>query len=237
MKIALASQFSNDKKEENFELIIRIIVELKGQVDLICFGEAFLQGFDALCWDYKKDEEIAINLRSKYLTDIKTAAKEHKISVSFGFYEVFEESIYSSYIVIDHSGEILHHYRRVSIGWKEVTKCDGHYKEGKAFSTFEFMGRNILVAVCGDLWHEKNIDAINNIEKDIILWPLHIDYSIEQWETSLNDYLIQTSKLKQPVLMINNLSKTSYGGCYYFKGGKIIKELTMENTGFLIFDI
>ncbi len=98
------------KIEDNFELIMRIMVDFKGQADLICFGEAFLHGFDALCWDYKKDKEIAINLRSKYLTDIKTAAKEHKISVSFGFYEVFEESIYSSYIIIDHSGEILYRY-------------------------------------------------------------------------------------------------------------------------------
>lgn len=237
MKIALASQFSNEKIEDNFELIMRIMLKLKGQVDLICFGEAFLHGFDALHWDYQKDKEIAICLESKYLTDIKTAAKDHEISVSFGFYEVFEDSIYSSYIVIDNKGEILYHYRRVSIGWKEVTKCDGHYKEGKVFSTFKFMGKNILVAVCGDLWYEKNIDAINSIETDIILWPLHIDFSIEQWEVGINDYLIQTSKLKQPVLMINNFSRTSYGGCYYFESGKIIKELTMGNIGFLIFDI
>ena len=54
MKIALTSQFSNEKTEDNFELIIRIRVEFKGQVDLICFGEAFLHGFDALYWDCKK---------------------------------------------------------------------------------------------------------------------------------------------------------------------------------------
>jgi len=31
MKIALVSQFGIDKTEENFELIIRVMIELKGQ--------------------------------------------------------------------------------------------------------------------------------------------------------------------------------------------------------------
>ncbi|MGD9761856.1 MAG: hypothetical protein AB7U52_05465 [Candidatus Izemoplasmatales bacterium] len=54
MRIALASQFSHEKIEDNFELIMRIMVDFKGQADLICFGEAFLHGFDALILGLQK---------------------------------------------------------------------------------------------------------------------------------------------------------------------------------------
>ncbi|MFA5719558.1 MAG: carbon-nitrogen hydrolase family protein [Acholeplasmataceae bacterium] len=237
MKIALASQLSDKNINNNFKRIKNTMMELKNQVDLISFGEAFLHGFDALSWDYQRDKEIAISIESHYIKEIQTAAKDHKTSVSFGFFELFENSIFCSYIVIDNHGEIIGHYKRVSPGWKEITKCDHHYKEGRNFSTFSYMGKEILIVVCGDLWYDENIDNINKMDKDFILWPVHLDYKLEQWDNEINDYLFQTSKLKKPVLMINNISKTSHGGCYYFENGKVIKELSMGKEGFLIIDL
>lgn len=57
MKIALASQVSEINIEINFKLIKSIMIELKQKVDLICFGEAFLHGFDALSWNYEQDKK------------------------------------------------------------------------------------------------------------------------------------------------------------------------------------
>src|SRR5690554_4429263 len=105
MKIALASQLSDKNINNNFEFLKNTMMELKDQVDLISFGEAFLHGFDALSWDYQKDKEIAICVESDYIKDIQIVAKYNKISVSFGFYEIFEDSIFCSYIVIDKNGE------------------------------------------------------------------------------------------------------------------------------------
>lgn len=98
------------------------------------------------------------------------------------------------------------------------------------------MEKDILVAICGDLWDDNNLSRINKLKKDLVLWPLHIDYEIEQWEKEFSDYLLQTEKLNKPVLMINNISKTSYGGCYYYHG-KVVKSLSMGIEGFLIQDI
>lgn len=236
MKIALASQVSEINIEINFKLIKSIMIELKQKVDLICFGEAFLHGFDALSWNYEQDKKIAISLESDYIKDIQLVAKHHQIAVSFGFYELFEDTIFCSYLFIDKGGVIINHYRRVSPGWKEITKCDNHYQEGKSFSTFNYMEKDILVAICGDLWDDNNLSRINKLKKDLVLWPLHIDYEIEQWEKEFSDYLLQTEKLNKPVLMINNISKTSYGGCYYYHG-KVVKSLSMGIEGFLIQDI
>jgi hypothetical protein len=36
-------------------------------------------------------------------------------------------------------------------------QCDSHYKVGGAFSTFKFIGHNLLLAVCGDFMHQADI--------------------------------------------------------------------------------
>lgn len=37
---------------------------------MICFGEAFLQGFDSLSWNYEKDKEIAYQKNPRLLEDL-----------------------------------------------------------------------------------------------------------------------------------------------------------------------
>jgi len=44
----------------------------EGKVEMLCFGEAFLQGFDALCWDYDTDKKIALELTSETMDRLKT---------------------------------------------------------------------------------------------------------------------------------------------------------------------
>src|SRR5690554_2651205 len=141
MKIALASQVSSNNIEDNFKLIRKSIEKLKDQVDLICFGEAFLHGFNALSWNYLIDKKIAISIDTNYIKNIQYLAKHNETAVSFGFYELFADNIFCSNIFINKNGEILNHYRRISSGWKVVSKCDEHYKEGSEFSTFNFMGK------------------------------------------------------------------------------------------------
>ena len=94
MKIALASQFSDNDIYINAKLINKSIISLKGQADLICFGEA-LHGFNALSWDYEKDKEIAIPVKSNHIKEIQLSAKQNKTAVSFGFYELNENSIFA----------------------------------------------------------------------------------------------------------------------------------------------
>lgn len=56
-------------------------------------------------------------------------------------------------------------------------------------------------------------------------------------DEEFNDYILQTSKINTPVLMINNFSKTSKGGCYSFIDGKVDRELPLGEEGFLIIQI
>ena len=55
MKIGLVSyEFNNGKIEYNIKKIEKAIIFGNGKADLLCFGEAFLQGFDSLSWQLQK---------------------------------------------------------------------------------------------------------------------------------------------------------------------------------------
>ena len=52
MRIGLVSyRCENRNTEFNMSQIELAMQRSKGKIDLLCFGEAFLQGFDALYWD------------------------------------------------------------------------------------------------------------------------------------------------------------------------------------------
>jgi len=238
MKIALASiENVNGDINCNQNKIIQTLNNLTNKVDLVCFGEAFLHGFDALTWEYEKDKNIALTVDSKYINEIRNHASKTKTAVGFGFFEIVAETIYCSYLVIGKDGSIVDHYQRVSIGWKYHQKTDYHYQEGNGFHSFKFMDKTIVIALCGDLWYQENTDAINEIEKDFVIWPSHLDYSIEMWEKEKNEHLQMSSKVNVPTLFINNISSTSLGGCRYYDKGRVMEELPMGSSGFLLLDI
>ena len=56
--VALASKpFVNGDIGANLTVVLATMAEGTALgADLVCFGEAFLQGFDSLCWDYAIDQ-------------------------------------------------------------------------------------------------------------------------------------------------------------------------------------
>ena len=117
MKIALASARIVDRDiSYNLSQMERYMKEAKTMgADLVCFGEAFLQGFNALFWQYEKDKEIALTTSSQTFAHIQSLTKEIGIDVLFGYNELSENAIYSSCALVA-NGKILHNYRRISIG-------------------------------------------------------------------------------------------------------------------------
>lgn len=83
MKIGLASkEFINKDIEKNTNTIIETMIEAKeNNANMICFGEAFLQGFDSLSWNYEKDKEMALSLSSLPIKILCNYAKKLGICV------------------------------------------------------------------------------------------------------------------------------------------------------------
>lgn len=96
------------------------------------------------------------------------------------------------------------------------------------------------MGLCGDFWHEKNIDMVSKIKKDIVLWPLFVDFNIQEFESQYKkEYAEQANKLKSKVLFINSISKESkaFGGSFEFLNGDILNELPIGTEGILYVEI
>lgn len=242
MKIGLAVKESiNNDIIQNIKVIKETIADAYNkQLDLVCFGEAFLQGFDCLSWNYQIDKNIAISVDSTDINDLRNYAKEKSIALAFGYIEINYGAIFSSYIFIGRDGQIVDNYRRVSPGWKEPIADKNYYFEGERFQSFRYLGKTFTSALCGDLWNLENIEVIKEINSDIVLWPVYVNFSIDEWyNNQLKDYVFQVSPFDGDVFYINCLSKNpnAYGGAYHFRNNQVISCLPLGQDGILVVEI
>ncbi len=236
MKIALASaEFRNNSVDYNL-LQIKTFMKRASDADceLICFGEAFLQGFDAFSWTFDADMPIALFPNDPVIKKMGEYSKALEIDVAFGYLEKDEESLYSSYMVIQ-EGEPLYNYRRITRGWKEFRKTDHHYKEGSITEVFDYRGYKTLISLCGDLWDKPEAFAK---KQELTLWPVYVDFSLEDWAEYRSEYAQQTGLLPGHILLINSLCHpTAVGGCFHYLNGEICAELSPGTSGILIVEL
>lgn len=237
MKIALASARIVDRDiTYNLLQMERYMKQAKDLgADLVCFGEAFLQGFNAFSWRYEEDKKIALTTSSWEFVQIKNLTKEIGIDALFGYNEWEDESIYSSCALIS-GGEIVHNYRRISKGWKEYTKTDEHYKEGSSVEVFAYKSKNCVIGLCGDLWEYPEEFALG---EDILFWPVYVCWTKEEWENGGKaEYAQQANLCCKNTLYVNSLCDgDAFGGAVHFFDGKIQRELPILREGLLTVEI
>lgn len=245
MKIALAgAAFRNNDVPFNLAQIRRYMAEAKAQdAELVCFGEAFLQGFDAFSWAYEKDRGVAVSVEDEAFQQLIRASAEAEIDLLFGFLERDGDRLYSSCALLG-GGRLIHLYRRLSVGWKESTRTDDHYREGDAAELFEYRGKKCLIALCGDLWD----DTAPRFQKgqELTFWPVYIDFTHEEWygeENERRQYAEKAAEFGGDVLLINCVDdppsgdSPALGGCFHFAGGKIAAEWPLGSEGMLVVEI
>lgn len=242
MKVGLvAGTIRNDKIDEQIREM-EYHLSSTDRCDLLCFGETYLHGFHGLSWNYKIDINKAITIDSQPIKQICELTNKYSCGISFGYIEKYNRNIYCSNIIIDNNGNIVDNYRRISEGWKS-NWSDPRYSEGKAFRVFEWQGKRMATAICGDLWWEQHLKDMEMLSKnlDAILWPLYIDYTPEAWVLSARqEYSDRVASIQSPILMINSYSEETYeakGGCCVFRKGRIEKELPIGEKGVLTVDI
>ena len=86
MRIGLVSyRCENRNTAFNMAQIELAMKRSQGKADLLCFGEAFLQGFDAFSWDYDADREIALELSSDTIVRLKSLTVRYGIALATGY--------------------------------------------------------------------------------------------------------------------------------------------------------
>ena len=236
MKTGLVQyKFINNNISYNLSQIEKAMKASAGEADLICFGESFLQGFDALSWNYEKDKEIAIACHSEEIRQICRWSIDYHIAVLFGYFEKDNDRIYSSCALVN-NGEVVCNYRRKSPGWKDSSQTDEHYWEGKEIKTFIFNDIEFEIALCGDLW---DTDFEQFKTEFVVLWPVYVNFSLKEWMNEEKEYASQATLISDNVLMVNSLSEepVSPGGTFFFKEGKIISRLAYDEENILMIEI
>lgn len=235
MNIGLACyEFRNNDVLFNLSQIEKALKSARGGVDLLCFGETFLQGFDALSWDYERDKDIAVSADSEVMQRLCGMTREYGTDVLLGYLERDGDGLYSSCAVIA-DGKVAHNYRRVSEGWKEYTITDGHYREGTQTDGFFYRGVPVKIALCGDLWEYPERFQTDGL----LIWPVYVNFSLDEWQEYEAQYAAQARLAARRTLMVNSISREpiSHGGAFCFVDGTVEKKLPYDRESILSVEV
>ena|SRR5690554_585921 len=243
LRLGLVSkEFRNNDIDFNMNQIIKTMIDFKGNgIDYLCLGEAFLQGFDAFNWELEHDYKVALTRNSNIINKLKSVASNIQIGLAFGYLEKEESKLYSSYMFIDKAGNEIYNYRRYSNGWKEDIADEYTYLEGNETGIFKYNNKKIVVGLCGDFWDERYdyVKKVSEIKKDVVIWPVYVDFTLKEWEDEINDYAKQANNIGDRVLMINSICKKpkSHGGCFDFYKENVVNKIPFDTEDVLIIDV
>lgn len=227
-------KFINNDIKHNLSKIETALERASSKVDIICFGETFLQGFDAFTWNYENDKDIAISCNDEVIFKLRKCTVDFSVGLMFGYLEKDEDKLYSSYMFID-KGKIIFNYRRLSKGWKEYSITDNHYCEGNDTKDFVYKEKIFRIALCGDLWEYPEKFKT----KGVLLWPIYVNFSKEDWRDYEISYAKQANLVCHKALVINSISNDpdSVGGAFIFQNGRIVSSLPYDVEDILLVEI
>ena len=175
---------------------------------------------------------------------LQAAARENGAAVSFGMIERAADGLYSSQVFLGADGRLIDVFRRVSVGWKDVRRTDGHYREGDGFHLFSYGGIRFATALCGDLWTPGRPEELAALGADAVLWPVWCDYPAAEWNEQVKlEYAAQASRCGCPVLYVNPFCvdpaapDAATGGAACFSGGRIVCEAPAGESGILFVEL
>lgn len=235
MKIGLAAyRFINNDTDFNVSQIEKAMQISQGKANLLCFGETFLQGFDAFNWNWENDKNIAITQNDSVIKDLCELTCKYGVDLQFGYLEKDGEKLYSSCMLIS-EGQIIHNYRRISKGWKEYSITDGHYCEGESSSDFIYKGKTFRITLCGDLWDFPEKFKTTGI----LLWPVYVNFSLDEWSKYESEYADQAYLAADKTLLINSISDEpeAIGGAFVFEKGKITARIPYNSERILYVEV
>lgn len=233
IRIALASMpFVNGDIQQNLHTMLAAMEQAaQAKAHMVCFGETFLQGFYSLNWDWKHDAALAVSQEDACIQRLRQASNQLGIDLAFGYVEKENDAAYSSFMVIQ-AGEILHNYRRITKNWKEYSITDEHYQEGAETNLFTYRSKRFTVALCGDLWLERERFCLG---ADVLLWPIYRD----GWRDSeAEEYAQQCQGVAPMTCMVNSLClPDGQGGAWLFENGQVKQQLAPGQEGLLLVEV
>lgn len=170
MKLAVAvPEIAEHDIAVNFQTIQTYIKEaIQSNVDLLLFPEAVLTGL-VISGNYDVDKKYAISINSEYIKQIAKLSQTGGIWVALGFIEIDNGILYDSAVLINNTGDIVLHQRRLSEGWCSTAASPKEYGYADKYSTADTPWGKVGFMLCGDLFNVPYY--AKNANLDILLFP------------------------------------------------------------------
>lgn len=224
--IALASKaFVNGDVPANLATMLDTMAEAAGRgAELVCFGEAFLQGFDGLCWDYGTDRAMALTRDDAPILRIREASRSPGVDVMFGF--------------IEREGEGAVRHLHAGGAGRDCMLLPPHVPglEGlpaRRRSLPGGHGAGALPLPGMDVRHGPVRGFVGRHAgslppgEDILFLPVYCGYTPETWRSGARaEYAARCRDHAPLTLFIDGICEgDSQGGCAAFRAGETVAEL------------
>jgi (R)-amidase len=163
MKIKLAQlEIKDGTVDENLNKVLADIDETEGSVDLIVFPETSLCGFPMAI----ELSSVAITVDSEPIQRIKSAAKNKRVGVAFGFAELDDSTVYNTAALIDKSGKLILKYRKTHLWPHSDLEV---FSPGNTYATCLFEGMRVGLLICYDIEFPETARALARLDAEVII--------------------------------------------------------------------
>jgi len=207
------------------------------QPDIVCLPECAFTGY---LYDEQDFQQFAEPIPGQTTAVLSVLAKENDCYICFGMLEKAPEGVYSSAVLIDKSGEIIHVHRKV---------CEqSPFTNGSDVKTIDTELGSLSILLCGDLF-EDEVKAKLDDRLNILILPLARSFDgkspdLERWlRDERQAYANEVKKVGVPGLIVNLLENSSepeasFGGAMIVNSnGEILAESTHGTDETLIYNL
>lgn len=245
MRVALAVNRIGPDREANMQQILRLTAEAAAAgASLVLFPETAVTGLINND-DPAHDLPLGVPVPGELTGRLAEAARSGSIWLGIGLFEWEQGRLYDSAILLDPEGQVRLHYRRTNPGWHAPDADPAVYGEGTDYPRAETPLGRIMCLICGDLFHDEQVEAVRAGRPDLLLYPfaraMEGEWSQVRWEREeMGAYAERVRLTGATALMVNYLSDLdgSCGGAWVVRpGGTVSHSLPLGRSGLLLADL
>lgn len=240
MKIAACQlPYIHNDLERAMSLIVSNAAEAQGRgVELICFPECFLQGYDVRI---EHVEEVAIDLGSSAFIRILQSFESLKPVIVVGLIEREGSRFYNAAVAIDR-GTVVARYRKSHLLKGEQAL----FEAGVEYPVFEVGGTTVGINICYDLNFPEAIKGVAREGAGLVVCPCNNMMrrsTADQWKFLHNEIRARRAQEESVWLMSSDVTgefngRISYGPTAVIDpNGTVIDQVPLMTTGMVVTDI
>jgi len=200
--------------------------------------------------DPEHDLPLGQPIPGRFTDRLSSAARHHSMYIATGLLERDADHLYDAAVLVDPSGEILLHYRRINAMWHGRQADPEVYRQGTRLTTVDTVLGRIAILICGDLFDAGVLDKVRAERPDLVLVPMSRNFADgtfdqRRWDREEEpQYAARAALTGATTLIVNALEDPtcldfpSFGGAMAVApDGRITARWPLGGPGILMADV